>query len=81
MSENVINRLMRQSETLLEVIDDVRKLLNDAQDQLNKNNLDDEVIFNLTQAVNRMLTLANTYLKNFNAFMDEQLKPNQQKSM
>ena len=81
MSENVINGLMRQSETILEVIDDVRKLLNDAQDQLNKNNLDDEVMFYLTQAVNRMLTLANTYLKNFNAFMDEQLKPNKQKSM
>ena len=81
MSENVINGLIRQSETLLEVIDDVRKLLNDAQDELNKGNLDDEHMFYLTQVVNKTLTLANTYLKNFTAFMDEQLNSNEQKSI
>ena len=70
MSENVINDLIRQSETTLEVIDDLQKLLNDAQDKLNKGNLDDTDMFYLTEAVNRTLTLANTYLKNFNAFME-----------
>ena len=69
MSENVINDLIRQSETTLEVIDDLQKLLNDAQDKLNKGNLDDTDMFYLTEAVNRTLTLANTYLKNFNAFI------------
>ena len=81
MSENVINGLIEQSKTLLQVIDDVRKLLNDAQDELNKGNLDDEHMFYLTQAVNKTCTLANTYLKNFSAFMDEQLNSNQQKSI
>ena len=73
MSENVINRLMRQSKTLLEKIDDVRKLLNDAQDQLNKDNLSDEEMFYLTKAFNKTCTLANTYLKDFTVFIDEQL--------
>ena len=72
MSENVINDLIRQSETTLEVIDDLQKLLNDAQDKLNKGNLDDTDMFYLTEAVNRTLTLANTYLKNFNAFMENE---------
>ena len=72
MSENVINDLIRQSETTLEVIDDLQKLLNDAQDKLNKGNLDDTDMFYLTEAFNRTLTLANTYLKNFNAFMENE---------
>ena len=69
MSENVINGLIEQSKTLLQVIDDVLKLLNYAH------------MFYLTQAVNKTCTLANTYLKNFSAFMDEQLNSNQQKSI
>ena len=73
MSENVINRLTREFKTVLEKIDDVRKLLNDAQDELNKDNLSDEEMFYLTKVVNKTCTLANMYLKDFSACIDEQL--------
>ena len=77
MNQN-LNDLIEQSKTLLKVIDDVHKLLDDAQYDLNKNILDDEYLFYLTKAVNRTCTLANTYLKNFNAFMVEELNLNEQ---
>ena len=77
MNQN-LNDLIEQSKTLLKVIDDVHKLLDDAQDDLNKNILDDEYLFYLTKAVNQTCTSANTYLKNFNAFMVEELNLNEQ---
>ena len=80
MNQN-LNDLIEQSKTLLKVIDDVHKLLDDAQDDLNKNILDDEYLMCLTKAVNQTCVLANTYLKNFNAFMEEQLNLNEQNSI
>ena len=77
MNQN-LNDLIEQSKTLLKVIADVHKLLDDAQDDLNKNILDDEYLFYLTKAVNQTCTLANTYLKNFNAFMVKELNLNEQ---
>ena len=80
MNQN-LNDLIEQSKTLLKVIDDVHKLLDDAQDDLNKNILDDEYLMHLTKAVNQTCVLANTYLKNFNAYMEEQLNLNEQNSI
>ena len=84
MSLNAINDLLQQSKTTLELIDDLQKLLNDAQNKLNKGDLDDTDMYYLREAVIRILTLTNAFLKKFNAFMDDQNKqhkPNEQKSM
>ena len=76
MSLNTINDLLQESQTLLELIEDLNKLLNDAQDKLNQGDLDDTDMFHLREAITRTLTLTNAYLRKFNAFMDEQYEPN-----
>ena len=65
-----LNDLLRQSKILLEVIDDLTKLLKEAQDKLNKENFDNTEMFYLKDAF-KTLTLSNLYLKNFNKFMKD----------
>ena len=67
-----LNDLLRQSETTLEVINDLTKLLKEAQDKLNEGSFDDTQMYYLKVAFNKTLTLANLYLKNFNKFMKDQ---------
>ena len=67
-----LNDLLRQSEILLKVIDDLTKLLKEAQDKLNKENFDNREMFYLKDAFNKTLTLSNLYLKNFNEFIKDQ---------
>ena len=67
-----LNDLLRQSETTLEVIADLQKLLKDAQDKVNEGSFDDRQMYYLKVAFNRTLTLTNLYLKNFNEFMSDQ---------
>ena len=84
MSLNEINDLLQESQTVLKLIEGLEDLLDDAQEKLNKDGLDDFEMFHLRQAIIRMLTLTNSYLRTFNAFMDEQNnqdEPNKQKSI
>ena len=67
-----LNDLLRQSETTLEVINDLTKLLKEAQDKLNEGSFDNTQMYYLKVAFNKTLTLANLYLKNFNKFMKDQ---------
>ena len=67
-----LNDLLRQSENTLEVINDLTKLLKEAQDKLNEGSFDDTQMYYLKVAFNKTLTLANLYLKNFNKFMKDQ---------
>ena len=81
MSLNEINDLLRDSQVILKMIEDVEDLVDDAQEKLNKDGLDDCEMFQLREVIIRMLTLTNSYLRKFNAFMDKQNKPNKQKSI
>ena len=67
-----LNDLLRQSETTLQVMDDLTKLLKEAQDKLNEGSLDHIQMYYLKVAFDKTLTLSNLYLKNFNEFMKDQ---------
>ena len=67
-----LNDLLRQSETTLEVINDLTKLLKEAKDKLNEGSFDNTQMYYLKVAFNKTLTLANLYLNNFNKFMKDQ---------
>ena len=69
MNQN-LNDLIEQSKTLLKEINDMHKLLDDAQNDLNENNLDDEYLLYLTKTLNQICILANSYLKNFDAYIN-----------
>ena len=55
-----------------EVIDDLIKLLKEAQNKLNEGNFDDTQMYYLKVAFSKTLTLVNLYLKNFNEFIKDQ---------
>ena len=84
MSLNEINDFLQDSQVILKMIEDVEDLVDDAQEKLNKDGLDDCEMFQLREVIIRMLTLTNSYLRKFNAFMDKRNKeyePNKQKSI
>ena len=72
-----LNDLLRQSQILLEVFDDLKKLLKEAQNKLIEENFDNTEMFYLKDAFNKTLTLSNLYLKNFNEFMKDQKRGSQ----
>ena len=53
-----LNDLLRQSETTLEVINDLTKFLKEAQDKLNEGSFDNTQMYYLKVAFNKTLTLA-----------------------
>ena len=67
MNQN-IDALIKQSTMLLDVMADVKKLLDDVKED---ENIDDEFLTILTELVNRTTIVAMKYLKNLDAFLKE----------
>ena len=74
MNQN-LNDLIEQFKTLSKEINDMHKLLDEAQNDLNKNNLDDEYLLFLTKTLDQICILANSYLKNFNTYISNEETP------
>ena len=74
MNQN-LNDLIEQFKTLSKEINDMHKLLDEAQNDLNKNNLDDEYLLFLTKTLDQICILANSYLKNFDAYITNEETP------
>ena len=69
---NSLDQLLRQSNILLEIIDELIKLIIKAKDNLKNDNYSKTEMFILNNAIKKTLGLAKSFMENYNEFLKDQ---------
>ena len=70
---NSLDQLLRQSNILLEIIDELIKSIKKAKDKLNKGNYNKSEMFLLNNSIKKTLTLSKSFMENYNEFIKHQI--------
>ena len=70
---NSLDQLLRQSNILLEIIDELIKSIKKAKDKLNKGNYNKSEMFLLNNSIKKTLTLSKSFMENYNEFIKDQI--------
>ena len=70
---NSLDQLCNQSKILLEVIDELIKLIKKAKHELNKGNFNKSEIIVLNNFIKKTLALSKSFMENYNEFMKDQI--------
>ena len=70
---NSLDQLCNQSKILLEVIDELIKLIKKAKHELNKGNFNKSEMIVLNNSIKKTLALSKSFMENYNEFMKDQI--------
>ena len=70
---NSLDQLLRQSNILLEIIDELIKLIKKAKHNLNKSDYNKTEMFILNNAIKKTLALTKSFMENYNEFIKDQI--------
>ena len=70
---NSLDQLCNQSKILLEVIDELIKLIKKAKHELNKGNFSKSEMIVLNNSIKKTLGLSKSFMENYNEFMKDQI--------
>ena len=70
---NSLDQLCNQSKILLEVIDELIKLIKNAKDKLDKDNFNKSEMIVLNNSIKKTLALSKLFMENYNEFMKDQI--------
>ena len=70
---NSLDQLLRQSNILLEIIDELIKLIKKAKHNLNESDYNKTEMFILNNAIKKTLALTKSFMENYNEFIKDQI--------
>ena len=70
---NSLDQLLRQSNILLEVIDELIRLIKEAKDKIDNENFNDREMLVLNNSIKKTLNLSKLFMENYNQFIKDQI--------